>query len=118
MIKEHDPSKEPVRVKASRKWRNHEIRQKLIEDRQKPKLVDPNKEPEIAETITNYGRRDSSRNRFETKFAREIRAILQGHVEQNQRVYMAFLEHRRRVLLKEKLRRLQVAQHDQEVAKR
>jgi hypothetical protein len=113
MLKEHGPPKEPARIKAERKWTNADVRKRLKEEKQKPKLVDPNKPPEIAEVVTNEGRRDGPRNRFESKFKRDIRAMMEGHAEQRLKHYVAAIEHRRYVLLKEKLRRLKLAQQDQ-----
>ena len=113
MLNNYDPPKEPLRVKAGRKWKNNELRKRIVEERQQPKLADPNKEPEIAETITNDGRRDGPINRMETKFKKEIRAILEGHTGNNEKYYAAWLYRRKCILLKEKLKRLQVAQQEQ-----
>jgi hypothetical protein len=33
MLKDHDPPKEPLRVKAGRKWKNNDLRKRLIEER-------------------------------------------------------------------------------------
>jgi hypothetical protein len=113
MLKEHDPPKEPVRVKAERKWKNNALRKHIIEERQKPKLVDPNKEPEPADTITNDGRRDGPVKRLERKFLKDIRAMTEGHARRNIEIYAAMIERRRYILLKEKLRRLKIAQREQ-----
>ena len=86
MLKEHDPPKEPLRIKAERKWKNNALRKRLIEEKQKPKLVDPNKEPEIAETIINEGRVDGSVKRFENQFLKDIRAMMEGHAERNRQI--------------------------------
>lgn len=110
MLKEHDPPKEPARRKAERRWKNAGMRARIKKAQQKPQLVDPNKEPDIGEVVTNAGRRDSQRNRFETKFVREIRRMMEGHVNKNLAAYAVSLEYRRYRLLKEKLRRLQAAQ--------
>ena len=115
MLKEHDPPKEPARVKAERRWTNSDVRKRLKAERAKPKQVDPNKPPEIAETITNVGRRDGPRNRFESKFLRDIRAMMEGHVINNLTIYAALIERRRRKLLAEKLRRLKLAQQESEL---
>ena len=76
------------------------------EERAKPRLVDPNKPPEVAEVIANDGRRDGPRRRFESKFIKDIRAMMEGHAAQRLKHYLAAIEHRRYLLLKEKLRRL------------
>jgi hypothetical protein len=116
MLKEFDPPKERARNKAERKWCNNDVRKRVVEARRKPNLVDPNKEPEIAETVTNDGRRDGPIRRFENRFKKEIRTMMEGHAKQNLTFYLAsrnaLMERRRYLLLKEKLRRLMVAQRE------
>jgi hypothetical protein len=113
MFKEHEPPKEKARSKAERKWANADRIRRLKEAKQRPRLVDPNKPPEVAETITNVGRRDGPINRFESKFKKEIRTMMEGYTAKNLKLHAALLEHRRCRLLKEKLRRLKLAQQDQ-----
>jgi hypothetical protein len=115
MLKEYDPPKEPVRIKAERRWKNNELTGRLTAEKHRPKLVDPNKEPEMAETIVNESRRDGPVKRFESRFIKEIRMTLSEHKLLNLKIYAAAIEHRRRILLKEKLRRLKLAQQDSEM---
>jgi hypothetical protein len=116
MVKVLEPPKEPASKVAERKWRNHDVTKRFLEARQRrPKLVE-DREPEIAETITNDGRVDGPIKRAETKFAREIRAMMQSHVDKNLAMYVAQLDHRKRILLKEKLRRLKAAHPELEEA--
>ena len=110
MLKEYETPKEPLRDVASRKWRNNQIRRRLTEEKQKPKLVDPDKEPEPADVIINDGRVDGPIKRFEDKFKKEIRDMMEGHTRRNLQLYAASIERRRYMLLKEKLRRLRLAQ--------
>lgn len=114
MLKEYDPPKEPVRVKAERRWKNNDLRKRITEEKQRPKLVDPNKEPEIAEAIINEGRVDGPIKRFETQFLKDIRAMLEGHAKRNLQLYAEMLQRRKLLLLKEKLKRLRAAQHESE----
>jgi hypothetical protein len=113
MLKEYDPPKEPLRIKAERKWKNNALRKRLIEERKRPKFVDPNKEPEVAGTIINDGRVDGPVKRFETQFLKDIRAMLEGHTQRNLQLYAEMIERRRYLLLKEKLKRLRAAQQSQ-----
>ena len=113
MLKEHDPPKEPARVKAQRKWKNNDLAKRVHGEKQRPRLVDPNKELEIAETIIKDGRRDGPVKRFESRFIKQIRMTLNEHKLLNLKIYAAAIEHRRRILLKEKLRRLQAARQNQ-----
>ena len=110
MLKEHEPPKEKARYRAERKWKNAEARRQIKKAQQKPKLVDPNAEPEIAEIITNEGRVDGPVKRFESKLKRDIRAMLEGYSKRNLEQYAAWLQHRKYILLKEKLRRLKAQQ--------
>jgi hypothetical protein len=113
MLKEHEPPKERARYRAERKWKNAEAIKRIKEARQKPKLVDPNAKPEIAETITNEGRVDGPVKRFESKLKRDIRTMMEGYSRNNLEQHAAFLEGRRYKLLKEKLRRLKLQQSEE-----
>jgi hypothetical protein len=75
---------------------------------EKPKLVESDAKPEAGDVITNDGRRDGPVNRFESKFKREIRAMMEGYAEVNLTINLMSLERRRRILLTEKLRRLKL----------
>jgi hypothetical protein len=110
MLKDDGPPNEPLRAKAERKWRNNEIRKRIVEERQKPKAKEPSKEPEIAEAIINEGRVDGPIKRFESRFKKEIRTMMEGHARRNLEFYYAALQHRRVLLLKEKLKRLRAAE--------
>ena len=114
MLKDHDPPKDKASEIATRKWGNNDLRRRIIEAKQRPKLVDPNKGPEIGETFVNVGRVDGPVNRFESKFKREIRAMMEQHKALNLAIYVASIENRRRRLLTEKLRRLKAAQQNME----
>jgi hypothetical protein len=113
MFKEHDPAKEPASKRAERRWKNADLRKRVKRAQQNPQLVDPKKEPEIAETIANEGRVDGAVNRFERRFIKELRAMMEGHINRNLAIHAATIELRRRKLLREKLRRLQAAQLEQ-----
>jgi hypothetical protein len=91
---------------------NAELRRQLVAKRAKPKLVDHDAPPEIAETIVNTERLKGPVRNFERKFLRDIRTIMDGHAAQTMKQYLAWLERRRYVLLKEKLRRLKLAQQE------
>jgi hypothetical protein len=120
MLKDDGPPNEPLRSKAERKWRNNHVRKRIIEERQKPKAKEPSGEPEIAETIINEGRVDGPIKRFESRFKKEIRAMMEGHAKRNLQLYAEMLQRRKVLLLKEKLRRLRAAELEstmKEVAK-
>jgi hypothetical protein len=110
MLKDDGPPNEPLRTKAECKWRNNDLRRRIIEERQKPKAKEPSDEPEIAETIINDGRRDGPVKRFERQFLKDIRAMMDGHAKRNLQLYAEMLQRRKLLLLKEKLRRLRAAE--------
>jgi hypothetical protein len=110
MLNEHDPPKDKASEIATRKWKNNDVRRRIIEAKQRPKVVDPNREPEIAETIINEGRRDGPVKRFERQFIKDMRAVFDEYRERNSQWYLASLHNRKIKLLKEKLRRLKAAQ--------
>jgi hypothetical protein len=110
MLKDDGPPKEPLRNVAERKWRNNHVRKRIVEERQKPKAKEPSGEPEIAETIINEGRVDGPIKRFESRFKKEIRAMMEGHAKRNLQLYTEMLQRRKVLLLREKLRRLKLAE--------
>jgi hypothetical protein len=89
------------------------VRKRIAEEKRTPPAKDDNKTPEVAGVISNDGRRDRSVTRMERKFLKDIRAMMEGHAAKNLAAYAASIQHRRRKLLAEKLRRLQLAQQGQ-----
>jgi hypothetical protein len=117
MLKDPDQPKEPLRNKAARMWKNNNVRKRIAEERQSRKKPDPNADPEITEVLINEGRRDGSVRRFENKFKRDIRAMMEGHAARNLALYLTALNARKVILLKEKLRRLKAAQETERLEK-
>jgi hypothetical protein len=107
MLKEHE-IKDRASLRAERKWKNADVRKRVKQRQEKPQLIDPNAKPEAGDVITNDGRRDGPVNRFESKFKREIRTMMVQYAEANMAIYAISIERRRRILLKEKLRRLKL----------
>jgi hypothetical protein len=110
MLKEHE-TREKARTRAARKWGNADVRRRVKQRQEKPKVVDADAKPEVADVIFNEGRRDGRVNRFENKFKRDIRSMIESQVKLNSEIYAIWLDQRLRVLLKEKLRRLKLAHH-------
>jgi hypothetical protein len=105
-----DAPKEPARKKAERRWCNHDVEKRFKEEISKPALKEP-KEIEIAETISREkpdGR--GSVIRAQTKFAKYIREMMEGHAKRNEILYAISIRAQRYRLLKEKLRRLEARQ--------
>jgi hypothetical protein len=105
------PPKESSGEKAKRMWRNNAARQRIMEKRAEAKKVvaeaEAKEPPKVADVIANDGILHGSIRHFESQFKRDIRAMLQGHVDKNLMLYAATLQHRKRRLLVEKLRRLE-----------
>jgi hypothetical protein len=120
---------ESAKKRAARKWRNNALRAKYKEGKMPiVAIVDPetidweNKKvhlkkeapPQPADVIENEDPRVS---RLETKFLKDIRAMMNEHKAKNIERYAAHLAHRKRILLKEKLRRLELSIAQREGAK-
>jgi hypothetical protein len=108
-----DTSKESAKERATRRWRNHDVEKRFKEEKAKPPLAPSPmaNELEIAETISREkpdGR--GSVLRAQTKFAKDIRAMLEGHAKHNFILYQLSIRAQRYRLLKEKLRRLEARQ--------
>jgi electron transfer flavoprotein alpha subunit len=101
---------EPARKKAERKWRNHDVEKRLKEERTKPKPISKEPSaPEIAEIIENEKPdRRGSVIRAQTKFAKDIRAMMEGHSKRNLILHAISIRAQRKRLLLEKLRRLEL----------
>jgi hypothetical protein len=107
-----DKPREPARRKAERRWRNHDVEKRLKEERARPQPVSKEPStPEIAEVISRE--RPDGRGsvvRAQTKFAKDIRAMMEGHSKRNFVLYQLSIRAQRYRLLKEKLRRLEARQ--------
>jgi hypothetical protein len=116
MLKHLDDSrKEPAKKRAERKWRNHDVEKRFKEEKKKV-LAAPKEPKELEPADVIEGKKDGrgSLVRAQTKFAKDIRAMLEGHTNRNRVLYVLSLEAKRKRLLAEKLRRLQLAQQNQE----
>jgi hypothetical protein len=105
-----DRPKEPARKKAERKWRNHDVEKRLKEEKAKSKPVQKESiQPVIGEII---GDRKPDRRgsiiRAQTRFAKDIRKMMEGHSRRNELLYMYSIYAQRKRLLLMKLRRLEL----------
>jgi hypothetical protein len=110
MLKEYDPPKESAFEIAKPKWRNNAVSQRFKEAKENKVHLVEKREPVIADIIKNEGKRDGSLNRMETRVKKYIRTMLHGHADENLGHYAASLQHQKRRLLLEKLRRLEAKQ--------
>jgi hypothetical protein len=109
-----DTRKEPARDKATRKWRNHEIERKVKADRSKTAQKEP-RELEVGDVIENEGSIRGEVIKAQTKFANEIKQMLEVHTKRNSLLYKLSIRHQIRRLKFAKLKRLEarVAQQNQ-----
>ena len=131
MANDIDSSKESARKTAERRWRNYELVKKYkagklpfvavvdpddVDYEQRKIHLVKDKATESGHLSTNDEKLKGPIVRFETRFRKEITAMLNEYTGRNIALYFASLQHQRYVLLKEKLRRLE-AQQEKEVSK-
>jgi hypothetical protein len=106
MLKDDLPPREPARRKAKRKWRNHDVEKRFKEQKAKPIPIAP-KELEVGDVIENKQRLAGSVIRAQTRFAKELRIMLEDHTHRNLLEYKLALRARIHRLKREKLKRLE-----------
>jgi hypothetical protein len=115
MIKEIEDIRKSARIKATRKWRNHQVTQNF-KAAQKEVADEAAKEPkpiEPADVIEPERLTAGGATIFERKFLKDLRAMLEGHQNQNIVRYAISNKIKLRKCLMEKLRRLKAADAQQ-----
>ena len=103
---------EPTRKQAERKWKNFDVAKRFKEDKAKreaeEKVIKDNSPPEIAEVIETEKPKADRLTRFQNKFTKEIREMLEGYTKRNElkalyarAALLHRLKERRRILLGE-----------------
>jgi hypothetical protein len=114
MLKHIDDIRKSAKERASRRWHNHAV-EKAFKAAQKeatesaaslPKAIEP------ADILTQQKLVAEGTTKFESAFIKEMRAMLEGRSKVTVAMYLHSLEHRKRRLLRGKLRRLLVAQQE------
>jgi hypothetical protein len=103
-----DHPKESANKVAVRKWRNNDLTKRLKEER--AKAIAPSnepKEPEIGDVIENDKKLNGKLIRMQTKFAHEIKEMLEGHTRRNLLMYKLSLRQQIHRLKAAKLRKLE-----------
>jgi hypothetical protein len=123
MSKDLDKPIETSEQKAKRKWLNQKIRQDykagntLVPMMVNPKDVDyvnkkihldKNPPPEVATVIEN-DKKPRAFYGFERKFLKEVRSIMDERKQANVDIILAGIRHERRILMLEKIRRLELS---------
>jgi hypothetical protein len=113
----HDRPREPAEKRAERKWKNNQLRQKIIASKvPAPVVVDPNEPPEVASVIKN-DKKPRARV-FERKFLKDIRAMMEEHKERNIVVQRYLIYQEKRKILLELIRRREVSIAEREGARK
>jgi hypothetical protein len=113
-----DVPREPARKKAERKWANHDLRRRYKEAKEKdaPELDTP--KPVVTTVVNPYFEEQKHLHELMQKsrraFIRQMHSLTKDHKERAKKEYLAYLYDRRRRCLAEKLRRLLVAQKENE----
>ena len=99
-----------ARELAKRRWNNNAVKKAFLAKKKEAADGAANEPPQPADVLEQERVIAEGTTKFESMFIKTIREMLKGHTHSNEVLYMAHLRHRRRQLLKEKLRRLLVAQ--------
>ncbi len=114
-----DKPKEPAAKRAERRWKNHDVSTRFKAEKAATEAAPP--KPRKPLLIETERRKPDAVTRFENRFKKEIRAMLDGYKQRNAALYLAGLQvslrHQKRVLLLEKLRRLEAGVATQEASK-
>jgi hypothetical protein len=118
MLKHMDDIRKSAKERAQRRWKNYQV-EKEFKAAQQEAANKPKEPKPIEPSDTIEGKHDGrgSLIRAQTKFAKDIREMMVGHSEKALAMYRHSLEHKRYLLLKEKLRRLLLAQARQKELK-
>jgi hypothetical protein len=108
-MKDLDKPTESSEKRAERMWRNNQLRQKIItRNASSPVVADPNAPPDVATVIEN-DKKPRAFYGFERKFLKEVRSILDERKHANLEIILAGIRHERRILMLEKIRRLELS---------
>jgi hypothetical protein len=113
-----DPRKGSAKERATRRWRNYDVERRFKEEAKKPPPRPSISKLEIADTIENEKiDHRGSLLRAQTKFAKDLKVMMEGHSKRNLALYVLSIRAQRYRLVKEKLRRLELREA-QRVAQR
>ena len=111
-----DHPKETPEQLAKRRWNNHAVEKAFKAKAAEPKPIKT--EPDIAEVMTTERPKADVITKFERKFIKELRAMLEGHTKRNLEMYRQTRESLRRKLLIAKYKRLLAQKAEREQAQR
>jgi hypothetical protein len=102
-----DKPKETPEQRARRKWGNNDIAKRFLAEKKAAKEIQltEKKEPVIGKAIKTVRPKAEELTKFERRFIREIREMLEGHTKRNLLKYKLSLLMRREKLIAEVKRR-------------
>lgn len=89
--------------RATRRWGNADLTRRFLEEKHKPK---PQPATKIIEVLSNERPKVDTTTKFERKFLKDIKQMLDGHTQRNLMEYKRALRAKIHMLKKEKYRRL------------
>jgi hypothetical protein len=126
--------KEPAKERATRIWRNHALSQRFKKMKETGKGEDEfffrdGKKPIISAQVPKPPREELPKpadvlenprpkvDKFERKFVKDIREMMEGHKQRNVALYVAAILHEKRRLMIEMIKRLEAQNAAREGAK-
>ena len=121
MLKHIDDIRKSARERAQRRWQNYATEKAFKAARQQAaekatQQAKQPKEPEPADVLEQDRLIKEGTTKCESKFLKDIRAMLDEHTGRNLALYALSIRARRYRLLKEKLRRLELREAQRVVA--
>jgi hypothetical protein len=99
--------KETPEQRATRMWGNNDLTKRFLEEKHKPPTQPAKK---VIEVFSTERPKAEETMKFERKFLKDLRAMLEGHTHRNLLEYKRAIRARIHRLKREKLKRL-MAQH-------
>ena len=115
MLRHIDDVRKSARERAARKWKNHQVTKNFKAARKEAaeQLAKEPKSLEPADVLEQDKRIKEGTTRFESKVLKYIKELIEGQSKTALEMYLHSLEGKRRLLLREKLRRLRLAEAQQ-----
>ena len=112
MLKHIDDLKQSARERAQRRWKNYQVEKDFKKAKQEAAdgAAKQTKPLSPADVIEQDRIIKEATTRFESKFIKEIRTMLDGHAERNKLLYVLSIRAQYKRLLVEKLRRLEACE--------
>ena len=104
-----DPRKETAEQRAARMWSNYDLTKQFLAEAQKTETIQnpTNTTPDIGEMIETERPKAQAVTRFERKFIKDFKAMLENHKRRNVALYRLTLLTRIHKLKAEMARRLE-----------